>query len=63
MSSRRKEYVEEYSLSRRVYEDGEIVSDIDHNFTAEDLDTILENITYFLMGCSFTYLKGLKAEK
>jgi hypothetical protein len=53
-------YTEEYTLQRVAYEDGEVTSTVEHTFTSDELTDILQNFTYFLMGCSFTYVKGLE---
>jgi|AACY02.10.fsa_nt_gi hypothetical protein len=53
----------EYRISRTVYEDHDRKRETEHTFQSEDdnLNEILEQLTYFLLGCSFTYLKGLEA--
>lgn len=53
----------EFRISRTVYEDHDRKKETEHTFQVDDdhLDDILENFTYFLLGCSFTYLKGLEA--
>ena len=55
----------EYTLQMRRYEKHDNVSDISHTFRSneDELEGILENTAYFLQGCSFTYVKGLAAEK
>tara|TARA_E500000318_G_scaffold17783_1_gene18301 strand:- start:2655 stop:2861 length:207 start_codon:yes stop_codon:yes gene_type:complete len=55
----------EYTLQMRRYEDYDNVSDVSHTFRSDDdnLTEILEHASYFLQGCSFTYVKGLTADK
>jgi hypothetical protein len=55
----------EYTLTMRRYEDYDNVSDVCHTFRSDDddLNEILEHASYFLQGCSFTYVKGLTADK
>ena len=55
----------EYTLTMRRYEDYDNVSDVSHTFRSDDddLNEILEHTSYFLQGCSFTYVKGLTADK
>jgi len=54
----------EYTLQRIEYEDHDRVRENVHMFRSEDdLVEVLENTAYFLQGCSFTYVKGLTAEK
>jgi len=58
----KKSFAEEYTLTRRVYDDGELVGEVNHEFQTESLQDVLDNMAYFLMGCSFTYVKGLTAD-
>tara|TARA_A200000159_G_scaffold59186_3_gene54717 strand:- start:483 stop:671 length:189 start_codon:yes stop_codon:yes gene_type:complete len=55
---------EEYTLERITYNpDGDVDSRVYHAFAAEELNELLEQFTYFLMGCSYTYVKGLEAKR
>lgn len=55
----------EYTLTMRRYENHDTVNDVSSTFRSddEDLEEILEHTSYFLQGCSFTYVKGLTPEK
>ena len=54
----------EYTLQRIEYVDPDRVRENVHMFRSDDeLVEVLENTAYFLQGCSFTYVKGLTAEK
>jgi hypothetical protein len=55
----------EYTLTMRRYENHDCVNDVSSTFRVndEDLEEILEHTSYFLQGCSFTYVKGLTADK
>jgi aminoglycoside phosphotransferase family enzyme len=55
----------EYTLTMRRYQNHDTVNDVSSTFRSddEDLTEILEHTSYFLQGCSFTYVKGLTAEK
>lgn len=55
----------EYTLQMRRYENHDCVNDVSSTFRVKDenLDEILEHAAYFLQGCSFTYVKGLTADK
>ena len=55
----------EYTLQMRRYENYDCVNDVSSTFRVKDenLDEILEHAAYFLQGCSFTYVKGLIADK
>jgi aminoglycoside phosphotransferase family enzyme len=55
----------EYTLTMRRYQNHDTVNDVSSTFRSddEDLEEILEHTSYFLQGCSFTYVKGLTAEK
>lgn len=44
-------------------ENGAVVSSNTSQFTAEDLTELLDNMTYFLNGCSYTYVEALEAVK
>ena len=44
-----------------VDDEGAVVSSNTSSFTAEDLTELLDNITYFLNGCSYTYVNQLEA--
>lgn len=44
-------------------DDGAVVSSNTSSFTAEDLTELLDNMTYFLNGCSYTYVESLEAVK
>ena len=46
-----------------IDDDGAVVSSNTSSFTAEDLTELLDNMTYFLNGCSYTYVESLKAVK
>ena len=46
-----------------VDENGEVVSSNTSSFTADDLTELLANMTYFLNGCSYTYVEDLEAVK
>ena len=55
----------EYTLTMRRYQNHDTVNDVSSTFRSddEDLEEILEHTSYFLQGCSFTYVKGLIADK
>ncbi|MDB4350191.1 hypothetical protein OAA38_00100 [bacterium] len=55
----------EYTLTMRRYQNHDTVNDVSSTFRSddEDLEEILEHTSYFLQGCSFTYVKGLTAER
>ena len=55
----------EYTLTMRRYDNHDCVNDVSSTFRSKDenLDEVLEHATYFLQGCSFTYVKGLIADK
>ena len=55
----------EYTLTMRRYQNHDTVNDVSSTFRSddEDLEEILEHTSYFLQGCSFTYVKVLTAEK
>ena len=55
----------EYTLTMRRYQNHDTVNDVSSTFRSddEDLGEILEHTSYFLQGCSFTYVKGLTAER
>ncbi len=55
----------EYTLTMRRYQNHDTVNDVSSTFRSddEDLQEILEHTSYFLQGCSFTYVKGLTAER
>ena len=55
----------EYTLTMRRYQNHDTINDVSSTFRSddEDLEEILEHTSYFLQGCSFTYVKGLTAEK
>ena len=55
----------EYALTMRRYQNHDTVNDVSSTFRSddEDLEEILEHTSYFLQGCSFTYVKGLIADK
>lgn len=55
----------EYTLNMRRYENHDNVNDVSSTFRVkdEDLEEILQHAAYFLQGCSFTYVKGLTADK
>jgi len=55
----------EYTLTMRRYQNHDTVNDVSSTFRSddEDLTEILEHTSYFLQGCSFTYVKGLTAER
>ena len=42
-------------------ENGEVISTNVCTFTAETLTDLLDNMTYFVAGCSFTYVAQLEA--
>lgn len=65
MSDEERGTYTEYTLTRRSYEDYDNMSDVSHTFRSDDdnLSEILEHMSYFLQGCSFTYVKGLTADK
>ena len=46
-----------------IDDDGEVISSNTASFSAEDLTELLDNMTYFLNGCSYTYVEGLEAVK
>ena len=46
-----------------IDDDGAVVSNNTASFTAEDLTELLDNITYFVNGCSYTYVEALEAVK
>ena len=46
-----------------IDDDGAVVSNNTASFTAEDLTELLDNMTYFLNGCSYTYVESLEAVK
>lgn len=54
----------EYTLTMRRYENHDCVNDVSSTFRVEDedLQEILDHTSYFLQGCSFTYVKKLTAE-
>jgi len=55
----------EYTLTMRRCQNHDTVNDVSSTFRSddEDLEEILEHTSYFLQGCSFTYVKGLIADK
>tara|TARA_R110002096_G_scaffold3642_8_gene17932 strand:+ start:388 stop:603 length:216 start_codon:yes stop_codon:yes gene_type:complete len=55
----------EYTLTMRRYQNHDTVNDVSSTFRSddEDLEEILEHTSYFLQGCSFTYVKGLITDK
>ena len=55
----------EYTLQMRRYEKHDCVNDISHTFRSneDELKDILQHTAYFLQGCSFTYVKGLTADR
>ncbi len=55
----------EYTLTMRRYENHDCVNEVSSNFRSVDdnLIEILDHTSYFLQGCSFTYVKGLTANK
>ena len=55
----------EYTLTMRRYQNHDTVNDVSSTFRSddEDLEEILEHTSYFLQGCSFTYVKGLTPKK
>lgn len=53
-----------FFLSMETIDDhGAVVSSNTSSFTAEDLTELLANMTYFLNGCSYTYVEDLVAIK
>jgi len=53
-----------FFLSMETIDDhGAVVSSNTSSFTAEDLTELLANMTYFLNGCSYTYVEDLEAIK
>lgn len=57
-------WTDEYTLERITYDpDGEVDSRVYHTFKAEEITELLDHMTYFLQGCSFSYVTGLKAKK
>lgn len=53
-----------FFLSMETINDhGAVVSENTSSFTAEDLTELLDNMTYFLNGCSYTYVEALEAVK
>ena len=53
-----------FFLSMETIDDnGEVIESTNRSFSAEDLNEVLDNFTYFLNGCSYTYVESLKAVK
>jgi len=55
----------EFTFEMRRYEKHDNVDEVRKTFRPndDDLNEILEQASYFLQGCSFTYVKGLTADK
>lgn len=54
------EWREEYKLERTIIDsNGKVENRVTHTFNGESLPEILDQLTYFLKGCSFTYVKEL----
>jgi len=55
-------YYTEYTLTRNVFEDHDRVRENVHTFRSnDDLREVLEDMTYFLNGCSFQYVTDLES--
>ena len=53
-----------FFLSMETIDDnGEVVESTTRSFSSEDLNEVLDNFTYFLNGCSYTYVEALEAVK
>ena len=53
-----------FFLSMETIDDnGEVIERTHRSFSAEDVNEVLDNFTYFLNGCSYTYVESLKAVK
>ena len=50
---------EKYTIKREMTTYDGITKTVEHTFEAVTLDEVLENVLYFLNGCSFSYLKDL----
>ena len=48
---------------KTIGDNGEVIESTNRSFSAEDLNEVLDNFTYFLNGCSYTYVESLKAVK
>ena len=58
------EWTDEFTLERITYDpDGEVDNRVYHTFKAEDLTELLDHLSYFLQGCSYSYVKGLTADR
>ena len=59
-----EKWTDEYTLERITYDlEGEVESRVYHTFKADELNELLDYMSYFLQGCSYTYVIGLKAIK
>jgi len=59
-----EKWTDEYTLERITYDlEGEVESRVYHTFKADELNELLDYMSYFLQGCSYTYVTGLKAIK
>jgi len=57
-------WTDEYTLERITYDpEGEVESRVYHTFKADEITELLDNMTYFIQGCSFSYVKGLNADR
>jgi len=57
-------WTDEYTLERITYDpEGEVESRVYHTFKADEITELLDNMTYFIQGCSFSYVKGLTANR
>lgn len=55
-------YYTEYTLTRNVFEDHDRVTENVHTFRSDDdLNEVLQHMTYFLNGCSYQYISDLTA--
>jgi len=53
-----------FFLSMETVDDnGEVIESTTRSFSSEDLNEVLDNFTYFLNGCSYTYVEALEAVK
>lgn len=55
------EIYDEYTLTRYTYKDHDRLSETTVTFRAEELNEVLEQFRYFLLGSSFTYVNQLLA--
>jgi len=64
MKNSMEKWTDEYTLERITYDlEGEVESRVYHTFKADELNELLDYMSYFLQGCSYTYVTGLKAIK